>query len=390
MGVRPDIRRMLVPIGPVAVFGASNFPLAFSVPGGDTASALAAGCPVVIKVHGAHPLTSGRCSDALSIAVRQTGMPPDVVQLVSGFEAGGSLVAHPRIRAVAFTGSAVGGRALMDIASGRPDPIPFYGELSGINPVVVTPSAARERGVSLGHDIAASFTLGAGQFCTKPGLVFVPQSEDGDAVVQAMAGALSETGPQTLLTRQIAETFRASVARLQGLPNVEVVIQRTSSDASGFAAQPTILTVPGDLAPATIWEECFGPVTVVVTYQDQQQLLDMLAQVPPSLTASMHLGHAEADLAHLLAEVLSSKAGRLIFNGQPTGVAVAWAQHHGGSWPSTNSLHSSVGPSSLRRFLRPTAWQDAPEALLPAELRDGAIDIPRRVDGLLVPAARPK
>ncbi|AYY14068.1 aldehyde dehydrogenase (NADP(+)) [Actinobacteria bacterium YIM 96077] len=384
MGPRPDIRRMLVPTGPVAVFGASNFPLAFSVPGGDTASALAAGCPVVVKAHGSHPETSVICGEILQRAARESGAPEGTVSLVHGLDAGAALVAHPVIRAVGFTGSLSGGRALMDIINRRPEPIPFYGEMSSLNPLVVTHDAASERPDEIGRGIVGSATLGSGQFCTKPGLVFVPAGADGDAVVESMRVALRELGPQWMLNEGIATSYRAGIERLGSVEGTEVVALDAELPAQGFATIPQLVFTDAAGLEPEVTEECFGPVTVVARYRDVDELTSALASLPASLTASVHTGRDETELPERAVHVLRDKAGRFIYNGFPTGVAVTWAQQHGGPWPSTNTLHTSVGPTAVRRFLRPVAWQNAPEPALPEELRDAGPGIPRRVDGQLV------
>jgi NADP-dependent aldehyde dehydrogenase len=387
MGPRPDMRRMLVPIGPVAVFGASNFPLAFSVPGGDTASALAAGCPVVVKAHASHPATSQLCFELLDAAARKAGAPDGTLGIVHGQQAGADLVAHPTIRAVGFTGSVTGGRALLQIIERRPDPIPFFGELSSLNPVVVTPAAAAERAAQIGAELAGSATLGAGQFCTKPGLVFVPGGPDGDNVVAAMAEAVAASGPQVLLNGGIAEAFARISSGLAQAPGVRTVARggaATDAEADqGFRATPLLLATSAAELPEEATEECFGPVTVVARYDGETELFAALETMPSSLTASVLRGACEENLPVELSRRLRQHAGRLIYDGYPTGVAVSWAQHHGGPWPSTNSQHTSVGTTAIRRFLRPVTWQNAPAGVLPEELTDDYRDIPRRVDGVL-------
>ncbi|KAA9161337.1 aldehyde dehydrogenase (NADP(+)) [Amycolatopsis acidicola] len=373
MGPRPDLRRMLVPLGPVAVFGASNFPLAFSVPGGDTAAALAAGCPVVVKAHPAHPETSQRCFDALSRAAQAKGAPSGLLGLVFGQQAGVDLITHPAIKAAAFTGSPAGGRALGELAANRPEPIPFYGELGSINPVVVTAAAAAERSEQLASGLAGSALQGAGQFCTKPGLVFLPDSEAGQRIADGMAEVFRTRPEQTMLTPGIREAFerRADELATQGV--AEVV-----HEAGGrlFSVSAKEFTEP-------MADECFGPATVLVRYTGEDDLDAALAKVPGSLTATVHKGQSD-DVTELV-RTLRSRSGRVLFDGYPTGVAVSWAQNHGGPWPSTTSaLHTSVGMTSVRRFLRPVTWQDAPEAVLPPELLDEPADrfrVPRRVDG---------
>lgn len=396
MGPRPDLRRMLVPIGPVAVFGAGNFPLAFSVPGGDTASALAAGCPVVVKAHPSHPATSVLCFEILQDAAGSVGAPEGTLGLVHGQAAGTRLVAHPAIRAVGFTGSLAGGRALMRVVNERPDPIPFYGELSSLNPLVVTAAAVAERAAEIASGLVSSVTGGAGQLCTKPGYVFVPAGEDGDRLVAAVAGALRDTGPLVLLNKAIYTSYGETTQRLCALPQMRVAgsgvpVDAGAGNGGGYAVTPLVLAVRAGELDASMVEECFGPATVIVRYAGEDELLRGLDVLPSALAASLHLGRDDVDVAARLVPVLRAKAGRLVFNGYPTGVAVSWAQHHGGPWPSTNSLHTSVGATAIRRFLRPVTWQDAPLATLPAELREDGPAIPRRVDGrLVVPGSGPE
>ncbi|MCW3843282.1 aldehyde dehydrogenase family protein, partial [Micromonospora yasonensis] len=290
MGPRPDLRRMLVPIGPVAVFGASNFPLAFSVPGGDTASALAAGCPVIVKAHGSHPATSQLVFDILAAAADKAGAPAGTLGLVHGVPAGAALVAHPAVRAVGFTGSLTGGRALLRIIEQRPDPVPFFGELSSLNPVVVTPRAAAERGPAIGTELVGSFTLGGGQFCTKPGLVFVPAGPDGDAAVDAMADAIRETAAPVLLNAGIAAAYGTIAGGLAGAPGVEVLARGAEPAGTGFQAAPLLLTASAGELPPQVTEECFGPVSVVARYEDEAELFRALAALPSSLTATVLRG----------------------------------------------------------------------------------------------------
>ncbi|SNT38327.1 NADP-dependent aldehyde dehydrogenase [Asanoa hainanensis] len=372
MGPQPDLRRMLVPLGPVAVFGASNFPLAFSVPGGDTASALAAGCPVIIKAHGSHPATSQLCFDTLRAATRRAGAPDATLSIVHGVQAGIDLVSHPAVRVAGFTGSTAGARALLAAIDRRPDPIPFYGELSSLNPMVVTPAAAADRAPRIGKELAASVTLGAGQFCTKPGLVFVPAGPEGDALVAAAQDTVAATPPMVMLNRGIAAAYERGTVRL---------------GAAAVSGMALVLTATAANLPPETTEECFGPVTVIVRYTGDHDLFAAIEQLPPSLTVTIHRGPDEIDLPSEISQQLQSKAGRIVYDGYPTGVAVAWAQHHGGPWPATNTQHTSVGPTAIRRFLRPMAWQNAPADLVPRELADDFHGIPRRVDGTLHLAA---
>ncbi len=387
----PDLRRMLRPLGPVAVFGASNFPFAFSVAGGDTASALATGCPVVVKGHSAHPRLSRRTAEVVAGALAAADAPDGTFGHVEGRAAGIALVQHPEIRAVGFTGSLHGGRALFDLASSRPDPIPFYGELSAVNPVLVTPAAVEARAAELAAGLAASFTLGVGQFCTNPGVVFVPAGSGFAELVAAEVGeATAPDAAAPMLTDGIASAFADGVAALAGHDDVRVVAGRAGNGSNAASApgtgSPVVLatTAAAVIAdPQALFAECFGPSTLVVEYASIEEALTAIRAVGGSLTATVHAEPGE-DLADILA-VLTEIAGRVLFAGWPTGVAVSWAQQHGGPWPATTTIHTSVGVTAMRRFLRPVAYQQAPDAALPAELReDNPLGIPRRVDGVLV------
>jgi NADP-dependent aldehyde dehydrogenase len=385
---RPDLRRYKIPLGVVAVYSASNFPLAFSVPGGDTASALAAGCPVVVKAHPDHPATSELCANALRRAAVAVELPAEVVGLVHGFQAGLELIRHPRVSAAGFTGSISGGRALFDAAASRPVPIPFHGELGSLNPVVVTEAAAAERAEEIGAGLAGSFTLGNGQFCTKPGLVLAPAGEAGDRLLKSLTAAASDTQAGVLLDARMRERFITGVRERTALPGVEAPVE--PGDGGEHAVRAGFLSVPAakfiggehDL----LLEECFGPVTVVVRYAGAEEVEGVLGQLAGNLTATVHLAAEEAadpagSGADLLAR-LTPLAGRVLVNGWPTGVAVAPAQHHGGPYPAATSASTSVGGTAIERWLRPVTYQDAPAALLPAELRDdNPLGVPRRVDG---------
>ncbi|WP_223360821.1 aldehyde dehydrogenase family protein [Leifsonia sp. ZF2019] len=366
---RPDLRRMLRPIGPVAVYTASNFPFAFSVLGNDTASALAAGCAVVVKAHPGHPRLSRRTTElALSV------LPAGMLSLVEGLDAGVELVRHPAIAAAGFTGSTRGGRALFDLAAARLAPIPFYGELGSINPVVVTEAAAEARGAEIGAGLVASFTRDAGQYCTKPGLVFLPE---GGEVERAAQEALGTAPASRQLTAGMSTAFAAGVAGYGALPGVELVRAAPGEDS---LSAPTLALVDGAAFLAhreALLTECFGPVSVLVRYR-AGQLDTLLGALEPSLTATIHRAAGE-DVTALSAR-LAEIAGRLLFDGWPTGVAIGWAQHHGGAWPATTaSVHTSVGATAIRRWLTPIAYQDAPQEVLPPELRDGnPLGIPRR------------
>ncbi|MEO3926855.1 aldehyde dehydrogenase family protein [Micromonosporaceae bacterium B7E4] len=386
LGPAPDVRRMLVPLGPVAVFGASNFPFAFSVAGGDTASALAAGCPVIVKAHPSHPLTSQTSRDAIAAAVRRLGGPDGVVAIVHGQDAGLALVRHPAVRAAALTGSIGAARAIQAAIDERPYPIPFYGELSSVNPIVVLPAAAAERARQIAEGLFASFTGSAGQLCTKPGLAFIPSDQAGDDLVEALRDRVATAGGTVLLNERIRDAFLEAEAKLERA-GVRVSARPDVASAAGFTVAPALLEIDISRLSAEIADECFGPLMVVVRYGEVAALDGALAAVPPSLTGSIHSGtHDDRAAVRRLADQFAARAGRIVFDGYPTGVRVSWAQHHGGPWPSTNSLHTSVGATSTRRFLRPLAWQDAPDWILPEELRDGFREIPRRVDGRLEPA----
>ncbi|GAA1973819.1 aldehyde dehydrogenase (NADP(+)) [Microbacterium pumilum] len=376
---RPELRRMLVPLGPVAVFSASNFPFAFSVAGGDTASALAAGNPVVVKAHSGHVELSRRTAEIVAHALETAGAPPGSLALVEGRDAGNALVQHPVIQAAGFTGSLSGGRALFDLATGRPDPIPFYGELGSVNPVVITPAAVAARGEELAQGLVGSFTLGVGQFCTKPGVVFVPSGAGFEALVAALVP--STTGG-SLLTDRITDAFPEGIDALTADASVEVVARGTVTDGG---ATPIVLATDAAAVaarPETLLQECFGPVTLLVRYSSEDELHAALRAIPGSLTATLHSEPGD-DVAATL-DLLQARAGRVLFAGWPTGVAVTWSQQHGGPWPATTSLHTSVGATAIRRFLRPVAYQSAPQQLLPEVLRDDVLaTLPHRRNGVL-------
>ncbi|MFC9611512.1 aldehyde dehydrogenase (NADP(+)) [Streptomyces sp. NPDC056723] len=385
----PDLRRYKVPLGVVAVYSASNFPFAFSVPGGDTASALAAGCPVVVKAHPDHPATSELVASVLRRAAARHGIPEGVLGLVHGFEAGVELVKHPLVSAAGFTGSVRGGRALFDAAAARPVPIPFHGELGSLNPVVITAEAAAERAEQIGAGLAGSMTLGVGQFCVKPGLVFAPNGADGDRLVKSLTDAVSDTDAGVLLDHRMRDNFVAGVAERAELPGVEAPV--TPGAGSEHTVSPGFLTVPAQRLATDggdhdlLLEECFGPVTVVARYEDDAEVTSVLSRLPGNLSATVHLSEGEAAGqgrgAEILAE-LTPLAGRVLVNGWPTGVAVAPAQHHGGPYPATTSTSTSVGGTAVERWLRPVAYQNTPEALLPPELRDdNPLGLPRRYEG---------
>ncbi|MFC0507022.1 aldehyde dehydrogenase family protein [Micromonospora costi] len=385
LGRGPDLRRMLVPLGPVAVFGASNFPFAFSVAGGDTASALAAGSPVIVKAHPSHPLTSHTSGEAIASAIRAAGGPDGVIALVYGEAAGLWLVRHPAVRAAALTGSVGAARAIQAAIDERPDPIPLYAELSSVNPIVIMPAAAADRADQIADGLFASFTGSGGQLCTKPGLAFVPSDPGGDRLVDGLRARVGSAGGSVLLNERIRDAFEIRAAAFERA-GARVSARPRVQPCAGFTVPPTLLEVGLPELTGEITDECFGPLMVVVRYREAAELDAALATVPPSLTGSIHSGSTDdVVVVRRLVDALSARSGRIVFDGYPTGVRVSWAQHHGGPWPSTNSLHTSVGATSIRRFLRPLAWQDAPEWILPEELRDEFTAIPRRVDGRLEP-----
>jgi NADP-dependent aldehyde dehydrogenase len=380
---RPDLRRMMVPLGAVGVFGASNFPLAFSVAGGDTASALAAGCPVVVKAHSAHPATSELVADRMRVALTEAGGPAASLSLVHGRVAGRALVQDPRVAAVGFTGSVAGGRALFDLASSRPNPIPFYGELGSLNPLVVLPGAAAQGGRSLGERTADSVLLGGGQFCTKPGLLLVPTGTAGDTLVAGLRSRASETPPTHLLTSGIKEALAGATPDLA--EGTKVLLRDSGSNR---AMSATLVEVPADeiLGRADLLEEHFGPFAVVARYSGEKELWDVVGALEPCLVATVHADESDHPAAQRLLPRLVAMAGRIAWNGFPTGVQVSWAMTHGGPYPATtNPLHTSVGASAIRRWLRPITYQDVPEELLPYEVVRPRV--PHRIDGKLVTEA---
>lgn len=383
LGPAPDLRRMLVPLGPVAVFGASNFPFAFSVLGGDTASALAAGCPVVIKAHESHPLTCALSLEVLQAGLSDCGAPTGIVSLVYGREAARRLVSHPSIRAVSFTGSQATGELLLGLINQRPVPIPFYGELSSINPLVVTEGASEARGPEIARGIFESVTGSGGQLCTKPGIAFIPSTSAGEEVLAHLSTLMSGSSAQVLLNHGIATSYREILGRLVA-EGAGVVAQGSRAEGNETAVTPTLLATTVARLTEALAEECFGPLLVVARYHAVAEVIAAVDRLPGSLTASVHAEDDEIDCVADMFAAFSRGAGRLILNGYPTGVRVSWGQHHGGPWPATNSQHTSVGVTAIRRFLRPLAWQNAPDRVLPEELRESFSGIPRRIDGRMV------
>lgn len=367
---RPEIRLVQRPIGPVAVFGASNFPLAFSTAGGDTAAALAAGCPVVVKGHSAHPGTGEIIAEAVAAAIERTGMPSGVFSLIQGGrrDVGTALVTHPAIKAVGFTGSLVGGRALFDLCAQRPEPIPFFGELGSVNPMFLLPAATAARAESIGTGWAGSLTMGAGQFCTNPGIAVVIEGPEADQFVAATKAGLEKVAAQTMLTDGIASAYHEGVERMRSSNAVVPVVATTSS---GRNASPNLFETTGStwLADHALGEEVFGPLGLVVRVGSTKEMVELAESFAGQLTATMHMDDDDLSLARDLLPVLERKAGRVLVNGFPTGVEVVDSMVHGGPYPaSTNFGATSVGTMSIRRFLRPVSYQNFPAGLLPADL----------------------
>lgn len=380
---RPDLRRMLIPMGPVAVFGASNFPLAFSVAGGDTASALAAGCPVVVKAHPAHPGTSELAADAIAWAANETRMPAGAFSMLHARDPGASvaLVKHPAIAAVGFTGSLRAGRALFDAAAARPRPIPVYAEMGSVNPVFLLPGALAQRGRQIAEGLKQSVTLGVGQFCTKPGVVVALEGDATREFVDAAAELMQSAPPGALLHAGVHSAYLQGVKVVAATPGVRVAAAAVSP--RGMHALPTLFTADADtfLAHHRLGEELFGPSTVVVTASSRQQMLRIARELDGHLTATIHGTPQDlSDFADLV-DVLREKAGRLIFNGFPTGVEVCPSMQHGGPYPATTDPRTtSVGTAAIERFVRPVCYQNFPEPSLPPELRDAN---PRQIWRLL-------
>lgn len=365
---RPDLKMVQRPIGPVAVFGASNFPLAFSTAGGDTAAALAAGCPVVVKGHSAHPGTSEIVADGIHAAIATCDMHPGVFNLIQGGkrDVGQALVQHGLIKAVGFTGSLAGGRALFDLCAQRDEPIPFFGELGSVNPMFLLPGAVAARGSEIAEGWARSLTMGAGQFCTNPGISIVDVGPEGDAFVAAAKAGLAETGAQTMLSNGIAAAYRDGRDRIAGSAGVQTVL---TSVCDLRDATPYLYEAEGDtwLANETLGEEVFGPLGLIVRTTGIDQMEAIARSLKGQLTTTLHMDTGDVDAARRLIPILERKAGRLIANGYPTGVEVADAMVHGGPYPaSTNFGHTSVGTLSIRRFLRPVCYQNIPDSILPA------------------------
>ena len=384
---KPDIRSMLRPLGPVVVFGASNFPLAFSVAGGDTASALAGGNPVIVKAHAAHPGTSELVGRAVQESVRECGLPEGVFSLLfgSGSQVGTALMKHPLVKAGGFTGSRSAGRTLMDVAASRPEPIPFYAEMSSTNPVFILPGALRERAGDIAAGLHTSFTLGAGQFCTKPGMVFLPQGSDAAAFAGKLRQSVAESAPFHLLTKTIHSSYDSAIAQRKTEAAVKLIAEGPQAGAdAGFAVSSALFeTDAAAFLGSDLEAEIFGPTTLLVEHSGREQVLAIARSLAGHLTATIH--GTEQDLQEFadLIAILETKVGRLVFNGFPTGVEVTHAMVHGGPYPSTSDGRStSVGSQAIFRFTRLVCYQGFPDSALPDELKDAnPLGIWRMIDG---------
>ena len=367
---RPDLHLIQRPIGPVAIFGASNFPLAFSSAGGDTAAALAAGCPVVVKAHPAHPGIADLIAQAFNAAIKATGVHPGVFSQVNdgGHIVGETLVQHPLIRAVGFTGSLQAGRALFDIAAARPVPIPFFGELGSTNPMFILPKAIAARGDEIATGWAGSITMGAGQFCTNPGVAIILDGPLAVQFAQNTATILNDTAPQTMLTHGIADAFQWGCDHVASKAGVTAVV---ASENGKRTAVPQLFstTAANWLAQDTLQKEVFGPMAILIVAKDMNEMRDLAHSLEGQLTCTLHLESGDLKDAQTLMPVLERKAGRLLANGFPTGVEVCDSMVHSGPYPaSTNFGATSVGTMAIRRFLRPVCFQNMPKELLPSDL----------------------
>ena len=387
---RADIRRMLVPLGPVVVLGASNFPLAFSTAGGDVASALAAGCPVIVKAHPAHPGTSELVARAIYRAMEICRVPHGVFSLLqgTGAEAAQALVRHPLIRALGFTGSQRAGRALFDTAASRPEPIPVFSEMGSLNPVFLLPGVLKERGEALAQGLKTSFTLGVGQFCTKPGLIFALGGPDFENFAGHFRTQVQSAVPATMLHRGICDAFYSSLDRLKKLPGVVVLAESdTDADLSRAQGEPVAFAtdVENFLLHRELQEEVFGPYTLLVTAQSVNELESAAKSLAGQLTATVHGLPDEIGKFAELIHILERKAGRVLTNGYPTGVEVCPAMQHGGPYPATTDARfTSVGTAAILRWVRPVCWQNFPEALLPEALHNSnSRGIQRTLNGTL-------
>lgn len=387
---RPDIRRLLVGVGPIVSFSSSNFPLAISVAGNDLVSAFAAGCPIVVKNHPNHPGTSEIVASAITKAIADLKLPPGVFSMINGrkVDIGMALVKHPLAQAVAFTGSLRGGRAIFDAAADRPVPIPVFAEMGSVNPVFLLPGALAERGDKIAEGFKNSLTLSVGQMCTNPGVVVGLKSDTSSAFVSAAGKLIEETSPASMLYAGIRDGYEREVGKFQKVQGVAVAAQsKTAADPAKIQARPMLLTTSAQtyLANPLLKEEAFGPASIFVAGESKEELLAIARSMDGSLTATIHGTPADLKEYEDLVRILEQKAGRLVFNGFPTGVEVVPSQQHGGPYPSTTDARTtSVGTAAIQRFVRPVAYQDFPQAALPDELRDdNPLGIWRTVDGKL-------
>jgi NADP-dependent aldehyde dehydrogenase len=383
---RPDLRLRMIPLGPVAVFGASNFPLAFSTAGGDTASALAAGCPVVVKGHPAHPETGELVAGAIRRAVAACGLPEGVFGHVTGTgnEIGSALVQDPRIAAVGFTGSRGGGLALARLVQARPVPIPIYAEMSSINTVLLMPAALAARGAALGTAFAQSVTMGVGQFCTNPGLLLAIESDGLTAFEESAATALTQAAAGKMLTDGIHDAYDKGAAALAGHNRVETLARGVVGDGNACGQAAFFATsAQAFLDDPALGHEVFGPSSILVRCKDEAEFRAVVAGAEGQLTATLQMDAGDEPLAVAMLPILERKAGRILINGWPTGVEVTHAMVHGGPFPATSDARTtSVGSLAIDRFLRPVSYQNFGATLLPPELRDGAADVPKLLDGI--------
>lgn len=386
---KSDIRHMLIPLGPVAVFGASNFPLAFSVAGGDTASALAAGCPVVFKGHPAHPGTSEMVAGAIIAAAAATGMPEGTFSMVQGNTnaVGEALVKHPDIKAVGFTGSFGGGKALFDLANARPEPIPVFAEMGSTNPVFILPDILEQKAEALAAGMAGSITMGVGQFCTNPGLAFIQKSDAGNAFSKELTSKINEAPAASMLTAGIKTAYESGVKETLNSGAVEAMATGPSGNAANSAEARVFKTsIENFNQNSALAEETFGPSNVLVEAQSKEQILEAARNLEGHLTATVHGSDKDFEEYKELFAILEKKVGRVVVNGYPTGVEVCHSMVHGGPYPSTTvSQSTSVGTNAINRFARPVCYQDYPQTLLPAALQDGnPLSIWRLLDGELI------
>jgi len=387
---KPDLRKMLIPLGPIVVFGASNFPLAYSTAGGDTAAAFAAGCPVIVKSHPMHAGTGELVASAIVKAAIATGMPNGVFSNLnsSGIEVGVALVKHPKIKAVGFTGSIKGGRSLLDLAAKREEPIPVFAEMGSVNPVIILPEAIHKNGKSLAKTYAGSITLGTGQFCTNPGLLLGIKSAELTAFIQNLGKEILQIQPSVMLHPNIIGAYEVSKNNTMAQSNIEVVAQYQDEVQPNFARQ-MITTVEGQtfLENSTLHQEVFGPFSIVVQCEDSHQLEKIISQLEGQLTGTIIAENDEIVSHSKIIEALQNRVGRIIYNGVPTGVEVSPSMVHGGPYPSsTDSRFTAVGINSIKRWVRPFSFQDWPNTLLPDELKDeNPLGISRHEDGVYKP-----